>query len=202
MKRLIVLFFLICAIPLSACSKAPEQIPVPTVQRLTSPLELSEDEAATLIQCCGENSVLLAVGHRNTAQTGPLYNTDYLLYWNYSDGSTKQFPVSSPAYIISATLDGADVLYVDYEAMDSGLKWSLIRSTDTGKSTLATGQVSSYVVLPERSAHVSAIRGYRHIRISCGRQCRFQRAEPHRLHHVRCDRLRQWYAIRLFGLCQ
>lgn len=119
MKRLIVLLFLICAIPLSACSKAPEQIPVPTVQRLTSPLELSEDEAATLIQCCGENSVLLAVGHRNTAQTGPLYNTDYLLYWNYSDGTTKQFPVSSPAYIISAVLDGSDVLYVDYEAVDS-----------------------------------------------------------------------------------
>ena len=148
MKKIIILFFLICAIPLSACSKAPEQIPAPTVQRLTSPLELSEDEAATLIQCCGENSVLLAVGHRNTAQTGPLYNTDYLLYWNYSDGTTKQFPVSSPAYIISATLDGADALYVDYEAMDSGLKWSLIRSTDTGKSTLATGQVSSYDQVP------------------------------------------------------
>ena len=125
MKKIIVLLFLICAIPLSACSKAPEQIPAPTVQRLTSPLELSEDEAATLIQCCGENSVLLAVGHRNTAQTGPLYNTDYLLYWNYSDGTTKQFPVSSPAYIISAVLDGSDVLYVDYEAVDSGLKWSL-----------------------------------------------------------------------------
>ena len=75
MKKIIVLLFLICAIPLSACSKAPEQIPAPTVQRLTSPLELSEDEAATLIQCCGENSVLLAVGHRNTAQTGPLYNS-------------------------------------------------------------------------------------------------------------------------------
>ena len=135
MKKIIILFFLICAIPLSACSKAPEQIPAPTVQRLTSPLELSEDEAATLIQCCGENSVLLAVGHRNTAQTGPLYHTDYLFYWNYSDGTTKQFPVSSPAYIISAVLDGSDVLYVDYEAMDSGLKWSLIRSTDTGKST-------------------------------------------------------------------
>lgn len=103
MKRLIVLLFLICAISLSACSKAPEQIPAPTVQRLTSPLELSEDEAATLIQCCGENSVLLAVGHRNTAQTGPLYNTDYLLYWNYSDGTTKQFPfpprpISSPPF--------------------------------------------------------------------------------------------------------
>ena len=83
MKKIIILFFLICAIPLSACSKAPEQVSAPTVQRLTSPLELSEDEAATLIQCCGENSVLLAVGHRNTAQTGPLYNTDYLLYWNY-----------------------------------------------------------------------------------------------------------------------
>ena len=49
MKKIIVLLFLICAIPLSACSKAPEQIPAPTVQRLTSPLELSEDEAATLI---------------------------------------------------------------------------------------------------------------------------------------------------------
>ena len=48
MKKIIILFFLICAIPLSACSKAPEQIPAPTVQRLTSPLELSEDEAATL----------------------------------------------------------------------------------------------------------------------------------------------------------
>ena len=96
MKRLIALLFLICAIPLSACSKAPEQIPAPTVQRLTSPLELSEDEAATLIQCCGENSVLLAVGHRNTAQTGPLYNTDYLLYWNYSDGTTR--PISSPPF--------------------------------------------------------------------------------------------------------
>lgn len=118
------------------------------MQRLTSPLELSEDEAATLIQCCGENSVLLAVGHRNTAQTGPLYHTDYLLYWNYSDGTTKQFPVSSPAYIISAVLDGADVLYVDYEAVEPGLKWSLIRSTDTGKSTLATGQVSSYDQVP------------------------------------------------------
>ena len=54
MKKIIVLLFLICAIPLSACSKAPEQIPAPTVQRLTSPLELSEDEAATLIQCCGD----------------------------------------------------------------------------------------------------------------------------------------------------
>lgn len=148
MKKIIILFFLICAIPLSACSKAPEQIPAPTVQRLTSPLELSEDEAATLIQCCGENSVLLAVGHRNTAQTGPLYNTDYLLYWNYSDGTTKQFPVSSPAYIISAVLDGADALYVDYEAVDSGLKWSLIRSTDTGKSTLASGQAVSYDQVP------------------------------------------------------
>lgn len=148
MKKIIILFFLICAIPLSACSKAPEQVPAPTVQRLTSPLELSEDEAATLIQCCGENGALLAVGHRNTAQTGPLYHTDYLLYWNYSDGTTKQFPVSSPAYIISAVLDGSDVLYVDYEAMDSGLKWSLIRSTDTGKSTLATGQVSSYDQVP------------------------------------------------------
>lgn len=104
------------------------------MQRLTSPLELSEDEAATLIQCCGENGALLAVGHRNTAQTGPLYHTDYLLYWNYSDGTTKQFPVSSPAYIISATLDGSDVLYVDYEAVEPGLKWSLIRSTDTGKA--------------------------------------------------------------------
>ena len=50
MKKIIILFFLICAIPLSACSKAPEQVPAPTVQRLTSPLELSEDEAATLIQ--------------------------------------------------------------------------------------------------------------------------------------------------------
>ena len=27
MKKIIVLLFLICAIPLSACSKAPEQIP-------------------------------------------------------------------------------------------------------------------------------------------------------------------------------
>ena len=72
MKKIIILFFLICAIPLSACSKAPEQVPAPTVPRLTSPLELSEDEAATLIQCCGENGALLAVGHRNTAQTGPL----------------------------------------------------------------------------------------------------------------------------------
>ena len=130
MKKIVILFFLICAIPLSACSKAPEQVSAPTVQRLTSPLELSEDEAATLIQCCGENSVLLAVGHRNTAQTGPLYHTDYLLY------------------IISAVLDGSDALYVDYEAMDSGLKWSLIRSTDTGKNTLASGQVSSYNQVP------------------------------------------------------
>ena len=150
MKKIIILFFLICAIPLSACSKAPEQIPAPTVQRLTSPLELSEDEAATLIQCCVENSVLLAVGHRNTAQTGPLYHTDYLLYWNYSDGTTKQFPVSSPAYIISAVLDGSDVLYVDYEAVEPGLKWSLIRSTDTGKSTLASGQAASYDQVPAR----------------------------------------------------
>lgn len=31
MKKIIVLLFLICAIPLSACSKAPEQIPAPTV---------------------------------------------------------------------------------------------------------------------------------------------------------------------------
>ena len=78
----------------------------------------------------------------------PLYNTDYLLYWNYSDGTTKQFPVSSPAYIISAVLDGSDVLYVDYEAVDSGLKWSLIRSTDTGKNTLASGQAASYDQVP------------------------------------------------------
>ena len=92
MKKIIILFFLICAIPLSACSKAPEQVPAPTVQRLTSPLELSEDEAATLIQCCGEIGALLAVGHRNTAQTGPLYHTDYLLYWNYSDGPAPHAP--------------------------------------------------------------------------------------------------------------
>ena len=205
MKKIIALLFLICAIPLSACSKAPEQIPAPTVQRLTSPLELSEDEAATLIQCCGENSVLLAVGHRNTAQTGPLYNTDYLLYWNYSDGTTKQFPVSSPAYIISAVLDGSDVLYVDYEAVEPGLKWSLIRSTDTGKSTLASGQAASYDQVPALfclNGQPMYLQSDRHIRISCGRQCRFQRAEPHRLHHVRCNRLHQWYAIRLFGLCQ
>lgn len=148
MKKIIVLLFLICAISLSACSKAPEQIPAPTVQRLTSPLELSEDEAATLIQCCGENSVLLAVGHRNTAQTGPLYNTDYLLYWNYSDGTTKRFPFP-PRPISSPPLwTEPDVLYVDYEAMDSGLKWSLVRSTDTGKSTLASGQAASYNQVP------------------------------------------------------
>ena len=29
MKKIIILFFLICAIPLSACSKAPEQVPAP-----------------------------------------------------------------------------------------------------------------------------------------------------------------------------
>ena len=36
MKKIIILFFLICAIPLSACSKAPEQVSAPTVQRLTA----------------------------------------------------------------------------------------------------------------------------------------------------------------------
>ena len=46
MKKIIVLLFLICAIPLSACSKAPEQIPAPTVQRLTSPLYGTAETAA------------------------------------------------------------------------------------------------------------------------------------------------------------
>lgn len=31
MKKIIILFLLICAIPLSACSKAPEQVSAPTV---------------------------------------------------------------------------------------------------------------------------------------------------------------------------
>ena len=44
--------------------------------------------------------------------------------------------------------DGSDVLYVDYEAVEPGLKRSLIRSTDKGKSTLASGQAASYDQVP------------------------------------------------------
>ena len=71
MKKIIVLLFLICAIPLSACSKAPEQIPAPTVQRLTSPLELSEDEAAIAIRLRPAPFIIPTICFTGIIRTGP-----------------------------------------------------------------------------------------------------------------------------------
>lgn len=98
--------------------------------------------------CCEENRALLAVGHRNGAQEGPLYNTDYLLRWNYADGTSDKVPIQSQAYITSAVFDKSDLLYVDYEAADARIAWSLIRCTEAGKTTLASGQADSYDRVP------------------------------------------------------
>lgn len=98
--------------------------------------------------CCEENRALLAVGHRNGAQEGPLHNTDYLLRWNYADGTSDKVPIQSQAYITSAVFDKADLLYVDYEAADAHIAWSLIRCTEAGKTSLASGQADSYDRVP------------------------------------------------------
>lgn len=98
--------------------------------------------------CCEEDRALLAVGHRNSALEGPLYNTDYLLRWNYTDGTSDKVPIQSQAYITSAVFDGSDLLYLDYESVDARIAWSLIRYTEAGKTTLAFGQTDSYDRVP------------------------------------------------------
>ena len=146
MKR-ILLLSLVFVFSVCACSKQSRQPPEPTVQPIPSPLTLSAEEDALML-CCEENRALLAVGHRNGAQEGPLYNTDYLLRWNYADGTSDKVPVQSQAYITSAVFDKADLLYVDYEAADARIAWSLIRCTEAGKTTLASGQADSYDRVP------------------------------------------------------
>ena len=146
MKRVFLLSLLL-AFSLCACSKQPQQPPAPTVQQLPSPLTLSAEEDA-LVLCCEENRALLAVGHRNGALEGPLYNTDYLLRWNYTDGTSDKVPIQSQAYITSAVFDGSDLLYVDYESSDARIAWSLVRYTEAGKTTLASGQADSYDRVP------------------------------------------------------
>ncbi len=152
MKRFWILLCLLIPLCLCACTSRPKQPDTPTVQQLASPLTLSEDESA-LVLCCTENSALLAVGHRNGAQTGPLYNTDYLLLWDYAKGTTKKISVDSPAYIISAVPDGSDILYVDYEYVDDAdddslLAWSLIRVGDAGRTVLSSGRASYFDRVP------------------------------------------------------
>ena len=146
MKRVFLLSLLL-AFSLCACSKQPQQPPAPTVLQLPSPLTLSAEEDA-LVLCCEENRALLAVGHRNGALEGPLYNTDYLLRWNYTDGTSDKVPIQSQAYITSAVFDGSDLLYVDYESSDARIAWSLVRYTEAGKTTLASGQADSYDRVP------------------------------------------------------
>ena len=181
------------------------------MQRLTSPLELSEDEAATLIQCLrGKQCPCWLSGIATRLRPAPLYNTGLSAFTGTIPGygdPPSSFPVSSPAYIISAVLDGSDVLYVDYEAVDSGLKWSLIRSTDTGKSTLASGQAASYDQVPalfclngQPMYLQSEDTGISVYRVDGSAVSSVLNLTDYTMSDV--IRLHQWYAIRLFGLYQ
>jgi hypothetical protein len=110
--------------------------------------DIEENQTQTL--CFVDDELaLFSVGTKNGNPEGSLYNTDYLLYYDYINGSVVEtFQIDSDGDVSSAVPYHDGVLYVDYTGNLADNKWQ-IKFTNGEKTTvLDEGECDSLLNLP------------------------------------------------------
>lgn len=149
MKRISLLLTALLLLLLCGCSSGPDSPQLsPQYQPVEFPLPMLDGDDTSVLCCyADEKQTILAVGCRNDATTGPLYDTAYLCL--YGQGEPQYIPVDADAYIISALPWQDGVLYVDYAVNAQGTyDWALTLQQGDLRQLVSTGTASSYDQVP------------------------------------------------------
>jgi hypothetical protein len=111
--------------------------------------DIEENQLETL--CYVDDEIaLFTIGTESGRQVGLVYDTDYILSYDYTNGKVvKTFQIDSDGDIFSAVPYKEGILYVDYTNQLEDTRWQ-IKFTDGEKTTvLAEGECDSYSQTPK-----------------------------------------------------